>query len=328
MLEVFGLDATAQDLYRTMLERPGLDVADLAAALGVDEGQIRTRLNELLDTGLLRESRELPGRMRAVDPEHGLELLLLRQEEELARRQQELAASRAAAARAVAAFGSLRPNTGIGLSQRLLGLDAVQTELDRLVAQCSRQICGITPNSGLSAAALARAKTPDQTLLQRGVEMRTLYQDSMRNDPGAYAYARWLSDLGGQVRTAPLLPPRMLLFDETAALVPIDPQDTSKGALLTREPGMLASLMALYRHAWDTAVPLGADRPTDAETGLTATEQELLKLLAGGLTDESAAKRLGVSLSTVRRQMAGLMERLNAASRFEAGLKAAQRGWL
>jgi hypothetical protein len=41
-----------------------------------------------------------------------------------------------------------------------------------------------------------------------------------------------------------------------------------------------------------------------------------------------AGRYLGVSARTVRRQMAALMERLGAASRFEAGLKAAQHGWL
>ncbi|MFB6613075.1 hypothetical protein ACFCV9_02420 [Streptomyces sp. NPDC056367] len=46
------------------------------------------------------------------------------------------------------------------------------------------------------------------------------------------------------------------------------------------------------------------------------------------MTDEAAGKPLGVSLRTVRRQMSALMERLNASSRFEAGLKAAQQGWL
>ena len=53
-----------------------------------------------------------------------------------------------------------------------------------------------------------------------------------------------------------------------------------------------------------------------------------MKLLAAGLTDEAAAARLNISHRTARRLMAGLMERLGARSRFEAGLKAAQRGWL
>ena len=65
-----------------------------------------------------------------------------------------------------------------------------------------------------------------------------------------------------------------------------------------------------------------------ADTGLTASEQELLRLLGKGLTDEAAAKRLGVSLRTVKRRMEDLMRRLEAGSRFEAGLKAGQRGWL
>jgi hypothetical protein len=50
--------------------------------------------------------------------------------------------------------------------------------------------------------------------------------------------------------------------------------------------------------------------------------------MAAGLTDEAAAKRLGVSLRTVRRQIQALMTRLQATSRFQAGHNAAQRGWL
>ncbi|MFD5485064.1 response regulator transcription factor [Streptomyces virginiae] len=53
-----------------------------------------------------------------------------------------------------------------------------------------------------------------------------------------------------------------------------------------------------------------------------------MRLLAGGLTDDAAGQRLGISSRTVSRHMASIMERLGATSRFEAGLKAAQRGWL
>ncbi len=120
----------------------------------------------------------------------------------------------------------------------------------------------------------------------------------------------------------------MLIFDREAALVPIDPADTRAGALCTREPGIVASLVAVFEQAWATAVPLGAATTRDTDSTLTPGERELLTLLARGLTDEAAAKRLGIGLRTVRRQMAALMERLGAASRFEAGLRAAQRGWL
>lgn len=98
--------------------------------------------------------------------------------------------------------------------------------------------------------------------------------------------------------------------------------------LCIRETGVVASLVALFEQTWHSAVPLGTDRSKDLRNGLTATEQELLRLLASGLTDEVAGRKLGISARSVRRQMSGLMERLDASSRFEAGLKAAQRGWL
>ncbi|MEO3854275.1 LuxR C-terminal-related transcriptional regulator [Acrocarpospora sp. B8E8] len=55
---------------------------------------------------------------------------------------------------------------------------------------------------------------------------------------------------------------------------------------------------------------------------------ELLRMLLEGQTDERAARRLGLSLRTVRRSMSSLMTRLGARSRFQAGARAVQRGWL
>ncbi|WP_155354621.1 LuxR C-terminal-related transcriptional regulator [Acrocarpospora macrocephala] len=51
-------------------------------------------------------------------------------------------------------------------------------------------------------------------------------------------------------------------------------------------------------------------------------------MLLEGQTDEGAARRLGLSLRTVRRSMSSLMTRLGARSRFQAGARAVQRGWL
>ena len=73
--------------------------------------------------------------------------------------------------------------------------------------------------------------------------------------------------------------------------MPIDPMNTR----LARCALAVASLVAIYQHAWDMAVPLGAERQRDHATGLSATVRELLLLLSAGLTDETAAQRLGVS---------------------------------
>lgn len=62
--------------------------------------------------------------------------------------------------------------------------------------------------------------------------------------------------------------------------------------------------------------------------GLTAQQVAAVRLLSEGHTDDAIAKRLGVSSRTARRIANELMERLGARSRFEAGVRAVQEGWL
>lgn len=327
MLQELGLSAAADAVYQAMLAEPGLDIAGLCDYLALSEREVRAGIDDLVRFTLLRESRDEPGQLRTVSPEVGLEVLLRRQEEDLARRQLELARTKASVADAIADYAGQRPTMRLG-TRCLVGLDAIQAELEILARSLTSQCMSVMPGGAQSRASLEASQPLDEEAMARGVSLLTLYQDSVRNDPDTLAYAQWLTKLGGQVRTAPVLPPRMLIFDHKIAVVPIDPVDSKLGALCTSEQGFVVSLSMFFEQAWNTAVPLGAAAAADTETGLTPIDRELLKLLATGLTDEAAGRRLGVSARTVRRQMAALMERLNAASRFEAGLKAAQRGWI
>ncbi|WP_344469295.1 helix-turn-helix transcriptional regulator [Kitasatospora kazusensis] len=328
MLAVLGLDTTTEAVYSGMLADPEGGVDDLCRRLALPETSVREALDRLADLQLLRASRDVAGALRPVSPALGLELILRRQEEDLRRRQQELALSKAAAALAVSEYAALTPGTTADGAERLLGLDAIQAKLEVLAEEVTRECLSVMPGGAQSQASLDASRALDAGAMARGVDLLTLYQDSVRNDAPTFEYAHWMTETGGEVRTCPTLPPRMLIFDREVAVVPIDPANTRLGALCTREPGIVASLVALFDQTWQTGVPLGADQPQESGSGLTSGEQELLKLLAAGLTDDAAGKRLGVSVRTVRRLMAALMERLDASSRFEAGLKAAQRGWL
>jgi DNA-binding CsgD family transcriptional regulator len=327
MLEALGLSTLAESVYRTMLDRPGFNIAEMVEKIGAGEVEVRAALDELADVLLVQASRQEEGGLRAVSPEVGLADLIRRQEAELSVRQARVAAARAAMTTMVAdraeTDGS-HPVTG----ERLIGLDAIQSRMEELGRAMRRECMGVHPGSAQRAEDLAAGRPLNAEAMARGVAFRTLYQDSVRNDVATVSHAKWLLDHGGEVRTAPVVPQRMVIMDREQALVPIDPSDTRKGALHLSEPGVVRSLVDLFELAWATAVPLGAIRSRDPGTGLAEPERELLRLLAGGLTDEGAARRLGVSLRTVRRMMASVMERLDASSRFEAGLKAAQRGWL
>lgn len=323
MLQALGISTDSIAVYQAMLDQPGHGVAQIAEATGLTPTQVHNSLDELGQLMLVRASSEHPGKMRAVDPDIGLADIVARQEAELAARQAQLAASRAAVTRIVADRAEHRSAHG----ERLLGMDAIHNRLERLGRDARSEIIGVQPGVQ-SSQDLNAGRDHDLAALLRGVAMRTLYQEHARRHTHVVAYGHTLLGHGGEVRTAPTIPQRMVIVDRTHALLPIDPANTRKGALHVTEPGIVTALLELFEQAWNTAVPLGATRPDDPQTGLTDHERELLRLLGTGLTDEAAGQRLGLTDRTIRRQVASIMERLGASSRFEAGIKAAQRGWL
>ncbi|GAA3837108.1 LuxR C-terminal-related transcriptional regulator [Streptomyces phyllanthi] len=328
MLEVLGIDERTEAVYRLMLRRHDWGAAEIATELRYSEGEVRESLDRLSQLRLLRGSLRNAGSVRAVSPEVGLRLLLQEQESVLLREQQRLAEGQAAVMRLVDEYAG-GPHRERHDVEYLLGIDSIQGRLEELAHRCERECLSFMPGGAQSAASLEASKPLDQDLMDRGVRVLTLYLDSVRNDQATLNYAQWLIERGGEVRTSPTLPLRMVMFDREVALLPVDPENTRKGAAVLRGPGVITALTALYEKFWDSAAPFETDRDREKnDAGLTPQEAELLRLLFQGNTDEIAARKLGIGLRTVRRTMSDLMSRLEARSRFEAGARAAQRGWL
>lgn len=85
--------------------------------------------------------------------------------------------------------------------------------------------------------------------------------------------------------------------------------------------------MRALRRDLARADPLGSPLRGDTEE-FSQQQAEALRLLAQDHTDQAVAKRLGISPRTARRTAAEVMARLDARSRFQAGVLAAQRGHL
>ncbi|WP_043466656.1 LuxR family transcriptional regulator [Kitasatospora sp. MBT66] len=327
MLTALGLDAVAESVYRAMLAHPEDGVAALADRLSLAEPQVRTALDHLSELALLRPSAERPGSLRAVSPDVGMEILMARQQAELAAAQARIEASRAAAAQLIADYADLRPEANTPDVEQLVGLDRIRDRLSRFSNEAREEIMTFAPDGGQRPENIEAAKPLNRALADRGVRMRTVYLDSVRNSPHTVEYVNWLAALGGQVRTVPELPTRMIVVDRATAVIPVRSDDTAAGAVVLTGQGMLTALCALFETVWAGAQPLGAVARLD-RNGLTAQERTALALLAEGHTDDAIAKRLGVSPRTARRIATDLMERLEARSRFQAGARAARAGWL
>ncbi|UNO41616.1 LuxR C-terminal-related transcriptional regulator [Streptomyces sp. MST-110588] len=325
MLHRLGLNADAESVYRVMLRRPRAGTAEIADALGWPPERVAATLDELARLALVRPSMEEPDKVRLVNPKAGLETLLLRQEQEFLEQQQAMTDARLTVTSMLAEYGAAEAETVD--AQRFTGRDAIGSEIERCAHNAKSEILVFAPRGGQSTSALDAARPLDRSALSRGVTVRYVYLDSLRNDAPTLAYARWLKENGAQVRVVPQLPLRMIIFDRRTAIVPLDPEDGLKGILVLNGTGAVTALCALFDQTWRGARPLGEERTPRAD-GLSAQDRAVLELLLAGYTDEAVARKLGISVRTGRRITADLMNRLRARSRFQAGALATAYGWL
>lgn len=195
---------------------------------------------------------------------------------------------------------------------------STHTAADGLLAGASAEVLVMSTQVGAAAKRIYRAS------LRRGVAYRIIAPDTARTAAtmGALAMS------GARTRTAPDVPADVIVVDRAAVLVPAGPYTGLDGALMPfRVPGIAATTVQLFERVWADAMPLIGTDLTDS-TELDAQDRKLLALLADGHTDAVIAERLQIGVRTVRRKVAALMNRLGARSRFMAGAKAVNRGWL
>lgn len=98
------------------------------------------------------------------------------------------------------------------------------------------------------------------------------------------------------------------------------PDGADRTFTVTTAAGLIDGVRALFRAAWDAAEPLDAWLRRSGPQ-LDPADRVILRSLASGLTDEAAARRLGIPLRTYRRRVAELMRQLGSDSRFQAGVQ-------
>lgn len=326
MLQTLGLDTASEQVYRAMIRYPQDSKAELAARLGLSEEDVGRAMGRLSSLALVNDSAN-PSGFRAVGASIGMELLLARQRAELASQQERIEASQAAAAQLIAECSDMGAESSTSIGEELRGIEEIRSKLAELGSAAVDEVMTLAPGGAHTAADLEASREPNSELLARGVRIRTVYLESVRNNQDTLDHVHWLGQQGAHVRTSASLPIRLILIDHRVAVLPVNTSDAALGAVVLRGQGTVAALGALFEGIWNAASPLTQLAQRDSR-GVTAQEAETLRLLSQGLTDEAIAYRLGVSARTVRRIVAALMSLLDARSRFEAGCRAVQDGWI
>ena len=156
-----------------------------------------------------------------------------------------------------------------------------------------------------------------------GRRARAIYPVRALTEAPAVLQAR--ADVGEEVRVLPEVFTRLLVIGTTHAILPEPLGQITTPRTMVRQRGLVEALGILFEELWQRASPVA-----EYERGAKHDEprRQLLQQLAAGAQDEQIARRLGMSLRTVRRRVAEVMAELGADSRFQAGVEATRRGWL
>lgn len=197
------------------------------------------------------------------------------------------------------------------------------TMFNQLLATARIEFRGMDRPPYLTSSKKQASMQPES--LRHGVRHRVLYEMTSLHDPGYFEVVAESIRQGEEARFVDRLPFRMLLADETTALIlRHGPDDTVITTRVTNAE-LVATFGDLFEQLWQTAVPM--PRALAAEEALPHN-RELIWALASGMTDEAIARQLGVSLRTVARRVAELNRLLGAQSRFQLGMQAVRLGWL
>ncbi len=307
-------------LYLLAVRRPGITDAELVAH-GYDQAAIEHATRALQSLGLLRPAGA--GAWEALPPDIALPALAGRYE------------MRAATTRALSdelgrVYRQARrhPTEEPGVVA-LRSLQELQEAFERVVAAAEHEVIGFRDNSPWTAYILGRdpARHQGRWLSAQGrpLRLRTTYDPVVLELPQATEVLAARTGSGEVSRFVRGLPFSVVVADTSAAVIDLTSFDSSgQGCLLIHDRRFVLALAGLVEMVWRQGTPM----TLDGAATIDAQSRLILSMLGAGATDSTIAARLGVSQRTVERKMRALMEQLGAATRFQAGVLAAHRGWL
>lgn len=217
---------------------------------------------------------------------------------------------------------ALGPSVGV---RRIEDPDEMQYWVAQHWATTRRELCSTLPAGPYPLEVLQRSWKDDTELIARGVVARAIYQSDAVRTPAMMQYLSDLASVGGNVRVARRTNHRIMIFDRRVAFVATARDTLLLPYLMITESALVQSVCQQFAAMWRVAHSIGI---TNEDVLDFERVREILEVLATGATDDATARKLGVSDRTVRRRVAAVMDLLDASSRFEAGVKAVQAGWL
>lgn len=325
MLEALGLSETAESLYRALLTQGPTIESRLADLVEGEADAVRAALDELRGAELVHCISGDPDCWLAGSPEVALTSLVVQQQEALLERQRDLERAQSTVSELIRLSRSRAPGGGGEVVEITGDAESTRRRCRHFERTTERSVMALEK---LSPVEGGEAEPAMLAMLDRGIEVQSVYERPVLLVPGRFDMLRKLAGVGEQARTLPALPMQLVIYDRAHAMVRLDDDEVASSALFVHHSGLLTGLVTLFELLWERAVPIPPEPDVPVEERSPETDDVLLSLLAAGFKDESIARHLHISPSTVTRRMARLMELTGTSTRFQLGMQAVRRGWI
>lgn len=279
---------------------------------------------ELLDTGMAFRSGQDDSLVRSVEPTTALRLLLARRQNELVTQQERIMAGWQRLTSLLPPAFDGAPSVAVDGIRVMTSFDEVVTRAAELYPSPKKRLRGTETGAFPTRPTRNRVRVPPPSSVRAGVRFQMIYDSGYLDTRAGAEIIRNSARSGEEVRLRERMPLKMLHVDDSIALVGIG--RTAPTALLIRSESVLAMLAEWFDLLWTD--PATVRLPGEADE---ATPDEIqLRVLRMMPTDDDTAiaRRLKLSVSTVRRHIKALYVLLGVNNRFAAGMVAAKRGWL
>ncbi|WP_109505257.1 helix-turn-helix domain-containing protein [Nocardioides speluncae] len=326
-------DELASRLYRLLRQHDDWSDERLSEALAVSPDALSKAREELARMGLVRRVAGLDeqgARWLVVDPMLAVEQVMADQGRAIAEWSSTAGRLAADIESLVGMVPALRAAVDDAAMNTVLeGNETARAFLAELGGTVQRELLTVHSGGALPQEAIDAALPQDLAVLERGIEVRTIYLSSAVRSVPTRGYLERLAEAGASVRIRETLPFRMVLADGATAVCSMRWAEGRSGAIVVRGGAFVQLLRRMFDYCWAEATPLAraVGRVPDAAHAEQLDDEQLLmlRLLADGLTDQAIARQLGVAPRTFTRKLRALFEELGIESRFQAGVEAARR---
>jgi hypothetical protein len=318
-LELIGLLPGDEEVYRGVLRVSGVTRTRMTEVLGVPPDELDTYLGRFVTAGLVRLEGD---RVVAEPPAAVLGAVVSHEAERLHREGERVDALRDLLPGLVAEHKASAPPRDTTVDVQAVEGGDVASMLRGLAEESVGDLMWFRPDQWR----LPVTREIDEMvrdLVASGRRSRAIYPARVLEEAPEVVRSR--AEAGELVRIVGVVPARISVMGSTVAVLSDRWGAGSARRLVVREPALVGAMGALFENLWDRAMAVPG-----MELGFDPGGQRrlLLHQLTRGAKDEQIARTLGVSLRTVRRRVAEIMDDLGAESRFQAGVEAVRRGWL